>query len=30
MEMLAFLRDWLVGHVFKTDKTAVATLALRR
>ncbi len=30
IEMLAFLREWLVGHVFKTDKAAVAALAPRR
>jgi len=30
MEMLAFLREWLTEHVFKTDKAAVAALAPRR
>ncbi|MBI3444531.1 MAG: bacteriohemerythrin [Magnetospirillum sp.] len=26
MDMLSFLRDWLMDHVFKTDKVAVAAL----
>ncbi|OAN45680.1 hypothetical protein A6A04_07405 [Paramagnetospirillum marisnigri] len=27
MDMMTFLRDWLMKHVFKTDKQAVATIA---
>lgn len=30
MEMLAFLREWLMDHVFKTDKQAVLALAAKQ